>query len=95
LRRRARDQFRLALSGRGGLSGSPVLARYALFSLVWSVAAAIFIGGLSLRYLEPLSAAVPTSVAWALLAVLWLALFAPVFTWIGPPLRDRLRSQAA
>jgi putative peptide zinc metalloprotease protein len=95
LRRRARDQFRLALSGRGGLSGSPVLTRYALFSLVWSVAAAIFVGGLSLRYLAPLSAAVPTSVAWALLAVLWLALFAPVLTWIGPPLRERLRSPTA
>jgi putative peptide zinc metalloprotease protein len=95
LRRRAREQLRASLSGRGGGSSSPVLARYALLSLVWSVVAAVFVAGLSLRYLNPLTAVAPRPVAWTLLAALWLTLFAPVFGMIGPPLRERLRLRAA
>lgn len=95
LRRRAREQLRARLSGRGDGSSSPVLMRYALVSLVWTAVAAIFVATLSLRYLKPLTAVAPRSVAWAFLAVLWLALFAPVFGMIGPPLRHRLRSRTA
>jgi putative peptide zinc metalloprotease protein len=91
LRRRAREQLRASLSGGGGLSSSPVLRRYAFLSLAWTVAAAIFVAALSLRYERPLDAIAPTPVAWTLLAGLWLALLTPVVLLIGPPLRERLR----
>jgi putative peptide zinc metalloprotease protein len=95
LRRRAREQLRASLSGRGGGSSSPVLTRYALLSLVWSAVAAVFVAGMSLRYLQPLDAVAPRPVAWTLLAALWLAVFAPVVGMIGPPLRERLRLRTA
>jgi putative peptide zinc metalloprotease protein len=92
LRRRAREYLRARLSRRGtGPPSSPVLARYAVISLVWSTVAAIFVAGLSLRYVAPLSTLVPRSVAWTVLAGLWLALFAPVLGMIVPPLRERFR----
>lgn len=93
LRQRAREQLSASLSGRGGHSGSTVLARYAVFSIVWSAAAATFVSALSVRYLQPLRAFVPVSVAWTLLVALWLALFAPLVLMVGPPLRERLSAR--
>jgi putative peptide zinc metalloprotease protein len=91
LRRRAREQLSARLSGRLRGPGSPVLTRYALLSVAWTLAAALFVGGMSLRYLKPLSAAAPRPVAWALLACTWLVLFLPVLALLGRPLFDRLR----
>jgi putative peptide zinc metalloprotease protein len=91
LRRRAREQLSARLSGRMRGPGSPVLTRYALLSVAWTFAAALFVGGMSLRYLKPLSAAAPRPVAWALLACTWLVLFLPVLALLGRPLFDRLR----
>jgi Zn-dependent protease len=90
LRQRAREQLRARLSGRGDLPRSRVLQRYALLSLAWSLVAALFVGGLTLRYIAPLSTLVPRSVAWGAVAGLWLALFAPVLAIVVPPLRERL-----
>ena len=39
LRRRAREQFARRLSGSGRSSDSPVLARYSLWGLAWTVLA--------------------------------------------------------
>ena len=41
LRRRAREQFARRLSGRGRSSDSPVLARYSLWGLAWTVLAGV------------------------------------------------------
>ena len=41
LRRRAREQFARRLSGEGARDDSPVLARYSLWGLGWSVLAAV------------------------------------------------------
>jgi len=77
--------------GAHAVPGSPVLTRYALLSVAWTIVAAVFVGALSLRYLKPLSAATPRPVAWTLLACIWLVLFLPVLALLGRPLYDRLR----
>ena len=51
LRRRAKAQFERKLSGKGhDANDSPVLARYSIFGLGWSLVAALFAIGLTLRY---------------------------------------------
>src|SRR3954470_366682 len=50
LRRRAREQLARKLRGEGASTDSPVLARYSLFGLGWSVLAACFAIAMSLRY---------------------------------------------
>jgi putative peptide zinc metalloprotease protein len=91
LRRRAREQLRARLSGRSRGPGSPVLTRYALLSVAWTIVAAVFVGALSLRYLKPLSTATARPVAWMLLGCIWVVLFMPVLALLGRPLYDRLR----
>src|SRR5215208_7013652 len=59
LRRRAKDQFNRRLSGKARSSDSPVLARYSIAGLVWSILAAGFAIFMSLRYEPVLSALVP------------------------------------
>lgn len=93
LRRRAREQLRASLSGRRNPGTSRVLARYALFSIVWTVGAATFTAVLSLRYRGPLTAVAPTPLAWSLLVALWLALLTPAVLMLAPPLRERLRAR--
>jgi Zn-dependent protease len=52
--------------------------RFALFSLGWSVVAALFAIGMSLRYRAPLEAVAPPGVVWALMGAVWAALLAPL-----------------
>jgi putative peptide zinc metalloprotease protein len=91
LRRRAREQFARRLSGRGGGEGSRVLARYALFGLVWSLVMALFVIGLSLLYRERFEALVPGWIVWTVVITLWVGVFVPVFFVVGRPLVQRLR----
>jgi putative peptide zinc metalloprotease protein len=94
LRRRALEQLRGELRGTPA-SGSPVLARYSVFALGWWVVAGSFAAGLSVRYVPVLETFVPPLAAWALLGVVWLALFVPVLVILGPPLLARVRGRGS
>jgi putative peptide zinc metalloprotease protein len=91
LRRRSLEQFRRRLAGGARSTDSQRLARYGLFALVWTMVAAVFAAGMSLRYRKVLGTIVPPPVAWALLVGLWITLFIPAFALLVPPLRERRR----
>jgi putative peptide zinc metalloprotease protein len=95
LRKRAKDQFSRRLSGKGRTSDSPVLARYSIAGLGWSILAAGFAIFMSLRYEPIMSALVSPWVVWIVLGTLWLALFLPVFVVLGRPLVERVRGPKA
>jgi putative peptide zinc metalloprotease protein len=94
LRRRAREQFARRLSGKQVEGDSPVLARYSVFGLGWSVVAALFAIGMSLRYKTVLNALAPAWIVWTVMATVWLALFIPVLAVIFKPLQERMRGEA-
>jgi putative peptide zinc metalloprotease protein len=91
LRRRAREQFARRLSGRGRSSDSPVLARYSLWGLAWTVAAGVFAVVLSLRYEPVMTALAPDWVVYVVMGTLWVAFFAPALVVVGRPLLQRGR----
>jgi putative peptide zinc metalloprotease protein len=91
LRRRAREQFARRLSGGHVEGDSPVLARYSIFGLGWSVLAAVFAIGMTLRYKSVLDSLAPAWIVWTVMATIWLALFIPVFVVIAKPLLERAR----
>ena len=91
LRRRAREQFARRLSGRGRSSDSPVLARYSLWGLAWTVLAGAFAIVLSLRYAPLMTAVAPKEVVYVVLGTLWVAFFVPAVVMVGRPLLDRAR----
>ena len=93
LRRRAREDLRRRLSGRGR-SASPLLARYSLCGLAWSTLAGLFAVGLSVRYEPRVAAILPGPLPWAALAVVWVLAFAPVLLAVAMPLRERRRLRA-
>ena len=93
LRRRARAQLARRLSGQGEAGDSHVLTRYAAFGLAWSVVAACFAVGMSLRYEPRLSALAPDPVVWACMSVVWIALFMPVVVALVAPMRSRRRER--
>ena len=95
LRKRAKDQFSRRLSGKGRTSDSPVLARYSIAGIGWSILAAGFAIFMSLRYEPIMSALAPSYVVWTVLGTLWLALFIPVFVVLGRPLVERIRGPKA
>jgi putative peptide zinc metalloprotease protein len=93
LRRRAKEQLTRKLQGKGATTDSPVLARYSLFGLGWSVIAACFAIGMSLRYearFEEIGG-VPHWVIDVVMATLWVGFFLPVIFVLGKPLVDRRR----
>jgi putative peptide zinc metalloprotease protein len=92
LRRRAREQLARRLSGRGAEGDSRVLTRYAAFGLAWTVLAACFAVGTSLRYEPHLAELAPEPAVWALMGVAWLALFTPALLVLVGPLRERRRA---
>jgi pSer/pThr/pTyr-binding forkhead associated (FHA) protein/Zn-dependent protease len=95
LRRRAREQLFRRLSGRGQAGDSRLLARYAAAGVAWSLVAACFAAGLSLRYESRLADIASAPVVWAVLAVLWVGFFLPVIAVVARPLRERRRSREA
>jgi putative peptide zinc metalloprotease protein len=95
LRRRAKDQFSRRLKGEGRTTDSPVLARYSIAGLGWSILAAGFAIFMSLRYEPVMSAFAPSYVVWTVLGTMWLALFIPVFVVLGKPLVERRREPGA
>jgi putative peptide zinc metalloprotease protein len=92
LRRRAREQLAARLSGRAAEGESRVLLPYAAFGLGWTVLAACFAVGTSLRYEPHLAEVVPEPAVWTLMGIAWLALFSPVALVLVGPLRERRRA---
>lgn len=91
LRRRAKEQLARRLSGGGAPTDSPVLARYSLWGIGWSVLAACFAIAMTLRYEKIFFALLPNAVVYGVLATLWVAFFLPVIFVMGKPLWQRLR----
>jgi putative peptide zinc metalloprotease protein len=92
LRRRARLQFSRRLAGRGTSDDSPVLAKYSLWGLGWSVLAACFAIVFTLRYEPVMTAVAPADwIVHVVMATLWVAFFAPVIFVVGKPLVERVR----
>ena len=74
LRKRAREQFARRLAGRPGDGDSRELARYSLFSLVWSCVAGLFVVAMTLRYRATLEAVAPAGwIVWTVMAAVWVA----------------------
>ena len=93
LRRRARDQFARRLAGRPRSDDSPVLARYSIFGLVWSVLAAGFAIVMTLRFEPVMSELTSPTVVHIVMGTLWAAFFVPVFVVVGRPLWERARGR--
>lgn len=92
LRERARAQLSARLSGRGlDDEGSPVLVRYGVAGLVWSLVGAGFVLVLSLRYYDRLSALAPHDVVLAGFIGFFALLMLPVALALGAPLLRRAR----
>jgi putative peptide zinc metalloprotease protein len=91
LRKRAKDQFSRRLSGEPHSSDSPVLTRYSIAGVGWSILAAGFAIFMSLRYEPIISALVPSYVVWIVLGTVWVGVFIPVFIVLGKPLVERIR----
>jgi putative peptide zinc metalloprotease protein len=91
LRRRAREQFARRLSGRGRSSDSPVLAKYSLWGLAWTVLAGVFAVVLTLRYEPIMTTLAPDWVVHVVMGTLWVAFFVPALVVVGKPLVQRIR----
>jgi putative peptide zinc metalloprotease protein len=91
LRRRARSQLRRRIAEGRSSSDSPVLLRYSLFGLAWSVLGASVAVAMSLRYEPGLDQLAPAAVVWTVMAGVWAVLFLPVLAAVGSPLLERLR----
>jgi putative peptide zinc metalloprotease protein len=92
LRERARAQLRMRLSGQmTGDEGSPVLARYAVAGLVWSLVGAGFMIAISLRYYDRLKVLAPHGVVIGGFVMFFILLLLPVPLALGVPLFRRWR----
>jgi putative peptide zinc metalloprotease protein len=91
LRPRALAQLRRRLAGDGGGSDSPLLNRYALWSLAWTCGTVVVAVLMSLRYEHAFAAVAPRPVVWTVFATIWAALLAVPVAIVAPALRARLR----
>jgi putative peptide zinc metalloprotease protein len=92
LRRRAKAQFSRRLSGqKNDETDSPVLARYGLWGLVWTVVFAGCAIGFTLRYKPVMEHFAPEYVVWTVLITLWVAFFIPAIVVVAKPLMTRVR----
>ena len=95
LRRRAREQLFMRLSGHRVPGESRLLVAYGFAGVVWTALAACFAVGMSLRYQSRLTELAPEPAVWTALALIWVALFLPVALMVGRPLWGRRRSREA
>jgi putative peptide zinc metalloprotease protein len=94
LRRRAREQFSRRLAGKPKGADSPVLARYSVFGVGWSVLAALFAIAMTFRYRATLEAVAKHEwIVWTVMATVWIAVFVPVVVVVGRPLVERMRGE--
>ena len=92
LKERARAQLKARLSGTMSEDeGSPVLARYAVAGLVWSVIGVGFVLVLSLRYYDRLSLLAPHSVVLGGFILFFIVLLLPVVFALVMPMISRAR----
>jgi putative peptide zinc metalloprotease protein len=92
LRRRAKEQLERRLRGESRRDDdSPVLARYSLYGLAWSVVMAVFAIAITFRYKTLFEAVAPPAVVYGVMITLWVTFFAPVFFVLGKPLWQRFR----
>jgi putative peptide zinc metalloprotease protein len=92
LRRRAKEQFERRLGGNKVATDSPVLLRYSLWGIGWSVLAACFAIGMSLRYEKVFLAITDNkAVVYGVMGTLWVAFFLPVLFVLGKPIWKRIR----
>ena len=92
LRRRAKVQFERRMSGNKVATDSPVLLRYSLWGIGWSVLAACFAIGMSLRYEKVFLAITDNkAVVYGVMGTLWVAFFLPVLFVLGKPIWKRIR----
>lgn len=89
IRERARTEFARRLSGQGVGDPDPALRTYAIAGVVWSVVAALFAMGISLRYVHVVEELAPSAVVWTVIITGWIALFIPVALTVGRPLLAR------
>jgi putative peptide zinc metalloprotease protein len=93
LRQRAREQLSRQLAGHGLPSDSPVLTRYSLLALGWTVVGVAIAIAMSIRYEAQLTQLAPQPVVATVMAALWLLLAAPVLAAVGVPLAERARAR--
>ena len=92
LKQRAREQLKQRLSGQvTGEQTTPVLGRYAIAGLVWTVIGAGFVAVLSLRYYDRLTAVAPHWLVVGGFIVFFVVLLLPVPVALGVPLLSRAR----
>ncbi len=92
LKERARAQLKARLSGTmSEAEGSPVLGRYAVAGLVWSVIGVGFVLVLSLRYYDRLSKLAPHSVVLGAFILFFIVLLLPVVFALVMPMISRAR----
>ena len=92
LKERARAQLKARLSGTmSEAEGSPVLGRYAIAGLVWSVIGVGFVLVLSLRYYDRLSKLAPHSVVLGAFILFFIVLLLPVVFALVMPMISRAR----
>ena len=92
LKERARAQIKARLSGTmDETEGSPVLGRYAVAGLVWSVIGVGFVLVLSLRYYDRLSKLAPHSVVLGAFILFFIVLLLPVVFALVMPMISRAR----
>jgi putative peptide zinc metalloprotease protein len=92
LKERARAQLKARMSGTmTEEEGSPVLGRYAVAGLVWSVIGVGFVLVLSLRYYDRLSLLAPHSVVLGAFILFFIVLLLPVVFALVMPMISRAR----
>jgi putative peptide zinc metalloprotease protein len=91
LRRRAKEQLERRIKGQKSEGDSPVLARYSLYGLGWSVLAAAFAIAITFRYKDIFLLYMPDAVVYGVMGTLWVVFFLPVVFVLGKPLWQRLR----
>jgi putative peptide zinc metalloprotease protein len=92
LKERARRQLRERLSGQTSTEpASPVLARYAVAGLVWTVIGAGFVAVLMSRYYHRLSVYAPHGLLVAAFILAFVVLLLPIPIALGVPLIHRAR----
>jgi putative peptide zinc metalloprotease protein len=92
LRALALKRLRLRLAGGGRGTRSPLLDRYGLLVVAWTIVTVCFALVMSLRYKQALGAALPGPAVWALLVPIWAALLMAPLAILVPPLMARRRA---
>jgi putative peptide zinc metalloprotease protein len=95
LRQRSRVRVAQGLAGRTADPAPRALNVYGALALLWALCGTGFAAFMSLRFVEPLARIAPPAGVWAILALAYAGLLAPIALAIGRPLLERMRSRGA